>query len=187
MSFDNWDIRKVAREGDWSLFLDRDGVINRRLVDDYVKSPDEFEFLPGVLEAIALFAQKFRHIFIITNQQGIGKGLMTENDLAEIHQKMQEEIEAAGGRIDAIYYCPSLASVNSPRRKPAPGMALQAKKDFPDVDFSKSVMAGDSVSDMEFARNAGMHALFIGSGMQYPDADDYYASLEAFAEALKNA
>jgi histidinol-phosphate phosphatase family protein len=187
MSFKNWDIKKVARADDWALFLDRDGVINRRLVGNYVKSWDEFEFLPGVLEAIALFARKFRHIFIITNQQGIGKGLMTEDDLARIHQKMQKEIEKAGGRIDAIYFCPSLAAAKSPRRKPAPGMALEAKKDFPDVDFSKSVMAGDSVSDMEFARNAGMYALFIGSREQYPDADDYYASLKEFAEALKNA
>lgn len=159
MSLSNWDINT----GNWSLFLDRDGVINRRRVDDYVKNWEEFIFLPGVLEAIALFSQKFQYIFIVTNQQGIGKGLMTEADLEMVHKKMQAEIEKAGGRIDAIYFCPSLASKNDPLRKPNPGMAYKAQKEFPKVDFKKSLMIGDSVSDMEFAINAGMHRIFIGN------------------------
>ena len=184
MNFKNWDIKKEIGAGGWSLFLDRDGVINRRLVDDYVKSWEEFEFLPGVLEAIALFARKFQHIFVVTNQQGIGKGLMGEEDLQEIHRRMLDEIQKAGGRIDRIYHCPSLAADQSPRRKPNPGMALQAGEEFPEVDFSKSIMAGDSVSDMEFGRNAGMHCVFIGSPDDYPEADAYFDSLAAFAGFL---
>ncbi len=76
----------------WTLFLDRDGVINNRLADDYVKSWDEFEFIQGVLEALGIFARLFSKIFIITNQQGIGKNIMTLADLESIHAKMLDEI-----------------------------------------------------------------------------------------------
>jgi len=186
MSSKNWDIKKAVEQGDWTLFLDRDGVINRRLVDDYVKSWEEFEFLPGVLEAIAIFSRIFKRIFIITNQQGIGKGLMTEADLQDIHEKMLKEIQAAGGRIDSIYYCPSLAKENSPRRKPNPGMAWMAEKDFPDIEFSKSVMAGDSKSDMEFGRRAGMHCVFIGEKPNDMDVDASFPNLIEMAREIIN-
>ena len=184
MSLANWDIKQAADSGEWTLFLDRDGVINRRLVDDYVKSWDEFDFLPGVLEAIAIFSQKFKHLFIITNQQGIGKGLMTEADLQEIHQKMLAKIKTAGGNIDAIYFCPSLAKNNSPRRKPNPGMAFQAKEEFTDVNLTQSIMAGDSVSDIEFGKNAGMHTVFIGEKPNNITTDGAYKSLIDLAQAI---
>ncbi len=184
MSSKNWDIKKAVQQGDWTLFLDRDGVINRRLVDDYVKSWEEFEFLPGVLEAIAIFSQKFKHIFIITNQQGIGKGLMTEADLQEIHQKMSAEIKAAGGNIDAIYFCPTLAKENSPKRKPNAGMAFQAKEEFSTVNLAQSIMAGDSASDIEFGKNAGMHTVFIGEKPSSITADASYKNLISLAKAI---
>ena len=181
MNFKNWDIKK---EDGWALFLDRDGVINRRLVDDYVKSWEEFSFLPGVLDAMAIFARKFKYIFIVTNQQGIGKGLMSEEDLQNIHDKMTVAIEAAGGRVNAVYHCPALASERNPCRKPSIGMALQAKADFPEIDFEKSIMAGDSASDMQFGRNAGMQCVFIGSRQADMDADAVFGSLKEFATAL---
>ena len=84
----------------WTLFLDRDGVINRRIIDGYVTSWEEFEFLPGVLDAMELLAGKFRYIMVITNQQGVGKGLMTMEQVDAIHDRMCLEIEAHGGRID---------------------------------------------------------------------------------------
>ena len=101
-------------------------------------------------------AKRYQRIFIVSNQQGVGKGLMTEEDLADIHRRMLADIEAAGGRIDKVYVCTELESAHSPNRKPEPGMALQAQRDFPEVDFHRSVMVGDSVSDEQFARNLRM-------------------------------
>lgn len=146
----------------WTLFLDRDGVINRRIVDDYVKKWEEFEFLEGVLDAIKIFNEKFGRIVVVTNQQGIGKGLMRIEDLELIHKNMVYEITYFKGRIDKAYFSPYLASENHPTRKPNIGMALQAQKDFPEIDFSKSLMIGDSKSDIEFGKNAGMKTIFIG-------------------------
>lgn len=147
----------------WTLFLDRDGVINRKRDNDYVKNPGELELLPGAIDAIVSFARFFGRIIVVTNQQGIGKGLMSEDDLAEIHGNISNEVIANGGRIDAFYHAPQLASENSPYRKPEIGMALKAQEDFPEIDFSKSVMIGDSPGDMKFAENAGMFAVFIGN------------------------
>lgn len=146
----------------WSLFLDRDGVINERIIDGYVRHWDEFQFLPGVKQSLARLSDIFGPIFIVTNQQGIGKGIMTREDLQEIHRRMVSEIEAAGGRISRVYHSPHLAGTNHNFRKPNTGMALQARKDFSNVDLSRSVMVGDSVSDMEFGRNAGMVNVYIG-------------------------
>ena len=168
----------------FTLFLDRDGVINRRLVGDYVKTISEFEFLPGVKEAIAKFSGLFGTIIVVTNQQGISKGFYSHEDLAAIHAYMKSEIEQAGGRIDAIYYAPQLASENSPMRKPGTGMALQAQKDFPQIDFTKSIMVGDSGSDMEFAYNAGMKAVFTGENKPKEGADLLVSSLAEFAKIL---
>ena len=181
------NIKGIIKSGDWTLFLDRDGVINRRLIDDYVKKPEEFEFLPKVLESIAAFSKKFKHIFIVTNQQGIGKGLMTDNDLEIIHNKMLQEIEANGGRIDKVYYCPDLAESNSPNRKPEIGMALQAQKNFSDVDFSKSLMVGDSKGDINFGKNAGMITVFINSDKLDTnfDADFAFETLGEFGKEME--
>mgnify|MGYP006295222511 CR=1 FL=1 len=145
----------------WTLFLDRDGVINKRLTDDYVKKWEEFEFLPGVPEAIRIFTERFGKIFIVTNQQGIGKGIMTERELEEVHSRMLEEIGYEGGRIMKIYHSPYREEEKSVFRKPKAGMARKAKIDFPDVDFQKSIMIGDSITDMQFGRNAGMLTIFI--------------------------
>ncbi|MCB9262745.1 MAG: HAD-IIIA family hydrolase [Flavobacteriales bacterium] len=145
----------------WTLFLDRDGVINKRLIDDYVKSVDEFKFLYGAKKAIAAFSQIFGRIIVVTNQQGIGKGLMSVNDLEQIHQKMKNAIEKSGGRIDKIYHCPQLKTVKNNCRKPNNTMGLMAKKDFPEIDFKKSLMIGDSISDLKFAQNLGMQSIFI--------------------------
>ncbi|MCB0807541.1 MAG: HAD-IIIA family hydrolase [Bacteroidales bacterium] len=145
----------------WTLFLDRDGVINRRFEDDYIKKWEEFEFLPGVLDSIRIFTERFGKIFVVTNQQGIGKGIMTERDLENIHNRMQEEVRYEGGRIMKIYHSPYREEEKSVFRKPKAGMARKAKIDFPDIDFQRSLMIGDSITDMQFGRNAGMITLFI--------------------------
>ena len=127
-----------------------------------------WEWLPGVLDTMPQLAQRFQRIFIVSNQQGVGKGLMSQADLEEIHRRMVADIEAAGGRIDGIYTCTDLADSDSPNRKPAPGMALQAQKDFPEVEFHRSVMIGDNITDMLFARNAHMRAVFVSPDAAYP-------------------
>jgi histidinol-phosphate phosphatase family protein len=149
-------------DNSWTLFLDRDGVINFEKNNDYVKSWDEFKFYEESIIALPLLAQKFSTIVITTNQKGVGKGLMSEDDLTFIHQNMVSAINKMGGRIDHIFYCTDLDN-ESINRKPQPGMALQAKEKFPSIDFSKSIMVGNRTSDMEFGRNAGLHTVFLAT------------------------
>jgi histidinol-phosphate phosphatase family protein len=142
---------------DWTLFVDRDGVINHEKPKDYIHTWDEFEFYDGVLEAFKIFATRFKYIIVVTNQRGVGRGLTKPEDLFLIHRNMIREIEKNGGRIDAVYFCPDLDD-ESPNRKPNPGMGLQAKKDFPGIHFSKSIITGNTLSDMGFGRNLGLAA-----------------------------
>ncbi len=172
----------------WTLFIDRDGVINKRLVDDYVKSTNEFDFLPGVLSALKTFSELFSRVFVVTNQQGIGKGLMNENDLQIVHKHLLKKVKEAGGKIDEIYYCSDLAGSGSKNRKPEIGMALKAKEKYPEIDFNTSIMIGDSISDMEFGKNAGMKTVFITDKHTDYDlslVDTNFESLKQFADQLK--
>lgn len=165
---------------DWTLMLDRDGVINRRIIDGYVTQWSEFEFLPGVLEAFSTFAQRFRYIIIVTNQQGVGKGLMSMEQLDAIHDMMCAEIETHGGRVDSILACPQLASDPDNYRKPNPEMAFMAQEFFPDLDLEKCIMVGDGQSDIDFGHNAGTHTVFIGE--DNATADDHFNSLFDFSQ-----
>lgn len=169
---------------DWTLFLDRDGVINKRLPGDYVKTVFEFEFLEGVTEAIKNLSGVFGKIVVVTNQQGIAKRVYSEQDLHVIHSFMLQDIEKAGGRIDKVYFAPNLASENNPMRKPGTGMALAAKKDFPEIDFSKSIMVGDSESDIQFGKASGMKTVFISAEDKSSSADFCFSSLLEFTKAL---
>lgn len=140
-------------DSSWTLFIDRDGVVNEEKKDDYIHKWEEFTFYQGVKEAFEIFSKKFGLIVIITNQRGVAKGLTKIEDLNHIHEGMKEEIVAAGGRIDSIYVCTEMESNN---RKPNPGMGLQAIKDFPAISLAKSVMIGNNLSDMKFGRNLGV-------------------------------
>lgn len=171
------------------MFLDRDGVINVRLIDDYVKNREAFVFLPNVRESCAVFSDFFDRIFVVTNQQGVGKGLMSMEQVNDIHQFMVEEIEKVGGRIDQVYVAPYLQSDNNIMRKPSPGMALKAKKEFSEVQFKQSVMVGDSISDMQFGKRLGMVTIFLGNDVnQCRDNNeliDYsFSDLWSFAQTL---
>ncbi len=158
MSLNRWNI-----DLSWSLFLDRDGVINHRLPGDYVKSLEEFSFIQGVPEAIAIFSKMFSKVIVVTNQQGVAKGLMSAETLHRIHQFMVSEIEKTGGRIDLTLFAPHLESENNIMRKPNIGMALKAKRSFPDLRFRKSIMVGDSVGDMLFGKRVGMKTVLISN------------------------
>lgn len=172
----------------WTLFLDRDGVINKKIPGEYVRSWEQFEWIEGVKEAIAELTNVFGYIFIVTNQQGIGKKLMTELELQNIHNNMMKEISKAGGKIDKIYHCPAIEQTQDPCRKPGIGMALMAKKDFPVISFTKSIMAGDSVSDMEFGTAASMKRVLIQqkNSLDIPRYlyDFKFESLKDFADDL---
>ncbi len=170
----------------WTLFLDRDGVINKKLENDYVKHWIEFEFLDGVLDALKILPQHFGKIVVVTNQQGVGKGLYRTEDLELIHKNMLYEIAFYQGRIDKVYFSPYLSSANHPTRKPGIGMALEAKHDFPDIHFEKSMMVGDSLSDMEFGRNAKMKTAFISDqSFKHQHIDFNFTSLIEFALSLQ--
>lgn len=146
---------------EWTLFLDRDGVINQRIPGTYIKDWKDFHFTSGMLETISQICSFFTRVFIVTNQQGIGKGLMTEDELAVIHRQMKDTIVAHHGRIDGIYSCPDLASRAGNCRKPNPALALQAQADFPAVSFTRAVMVGDSISDIQFGQQLGMRTVLI--------------------------
>jgi len=132
-----------------TLFLDRDGVINVKLEARYVRNSNEFEFMQGALVAISKLSKLFKRILIVTNQQGIGKGIMTEADLNLLHSFMTSEIGKLNGKIDKIYFCPHLDIENCNCRKPNTGMINQAIADFPEIDCQNSYLIGDSDSDIE--------------------------------------
>lgn len=172
----------------WTLFLDRDGVINHDKDNDYIRNREEFRFYNTTLEAMAILAPVFSRIMVTTNQKGVGKGLMSVADLDGIHQYMQAAILEQGGRIDKIYYCSDLAD-DSFNRKPNPGMAFQAKQEFPAIDLAKSLIVGNRISDMGFGRNAGMHTIFVATThpeTPFPDPliDLRFSDLLAFAKAI---
>jgi D-glycero-D-manno-heptose 1,7-bisphosphate phosphatase len=175
------DLTKINKT--WTLFLDRDGVINHEKYLDYIHTWEEFRFYDGAKVAIQIFSKKFNRVIVVTNQRGVGKGVTKLADLQNIHSNMTADIEAVGGKLDAVYFCPEL---ESPNRKPNPGMGLQAVKDFPDIDLSKAIMVGNTLSDMEFGRNLGIKTVFLTTtnpGLNTSDEriDAVYPSLIAFA------
>lgn len=143
-----------------ALLLDRDGVINVLRPGDYVKTVGEFVFCDGALEALRLLSPLFRRIVVVTNQRGVGRGLMTEDALRQIHEWMCSRIREAGGRIDAIYVC-TAADDTDPRRKPNTGMIGEILADYPDIDLRRSLLAGDSPGDLLFAERAGIPSVRI--------------------------
>lgn len=177
----HWNI-----DSTWSLFLDRDGVINTRKMGGYIQTVDEFEFLPGARSAIAELSHLFKYVFVVTNQQGIGKGLMTEGNLSDIHRYMTEQVEIIGGKITHCYHAPDLHHAANLLRKPNTGMGLLAKKHYPDIDFSKSVMVGDSDTDIEFGIKLGMKTIRISTDKQHAvSADITVQSLEELKNRIK--
>jgi D-glycero-D-manno-heptose 1,7-bisphosphate phosphatase len=146
-----------------AAFLDRDGVINQNAPNGgYTTCWEDFHFLPGVAEAIALLNRANYLVIVVTNQRGVAKGLLTIATLEEIHNKMTAQLAAAGARIDAIYYCPHGSDQPCACRKPAPGMLLDAAKAH-HIDLPNSWMIGDSVSDIEAGRQAGCKTILISS------------------------
>ncbi len=173
-------------DGAWTFFCDRDGVLNYRSAGDYIRRASDLRWIPGALDGFCRLGARTARTFIVTNQQGVGKGVMTPDELDEVDTRTRAELGAAGARLDEIYYCTALASTNAPCRKPAPGMALQARRDFPGVDFARSFIVGDSLSDMGFGRAIGAYCIFVGEGSEADDprVDAYLPSLYEAANWL---
>ena len=174
----------------WTLFLDRDGVVNEEIVGSYVTSWNEFRFCEGALVALQTLSEIFGNIVVVTNQRGVGRGIMTMESLKEINHHMIDSIKMEGGRIDRIYTCTAVGE-NDHNRKPNPGMALQAREDFPAIDFKKSVIVGNSLSDMEFGKRLGMYSVFLTtkSTFELPHdlINEQFSSLVSWTESLKPA
>jgi D-glycero-D-manno-heptose 1,7-bisphosphate phosphatase len=153
--------------------LDRDGVINEKAPEgDYVKSPEELKLIDGVAEAIKEFNKRGYLVIVITNQKGIGKGIMSKNDFEKVMAKLNEELKKYGAHIDAYYYCPDVDDT-SPCRKPNIGMFLKAKEDFPDIDFRNSFVVGDSWRDVEAGKRLGAITILINSNTSAQIESDY--------------
>jgi D-glycero-D-manno-heptose 1,7-bisphosphate phosphatase len=145
-----------------TVFLDRDGTLNVKAPEgEYVTSAEGLTWLPGACEAVRLFTDAGVRVIVVTNQRGIALGRMTEDDLSAIHQRMLDELDAAGGRVSRIYHCPHEAGTCD-CRKPEVGMFLQAQRDFPEIRFDRSAVIGDSASDMAAARRIGATAVYLG-------------------------
>jgi histidinol-phosphate phosphatase family protein len=145
--------RFLARQP--AVILDRDGVLNERPGrGEYVRRPEEFRWLPGALAALRRFAAAGYRVVVVSNQAGIGRGVMSAADLAAVHAKMSAEAAAAGGRIDAVYHCPHGWDAGCACRKPRPGLFFQAQRDL-DLDLTRTVCVGDDTRDGEAARAAG--------------------------------
>lgn len=141
-----------------TLFLDRDGVLNKRIIDGYVTNWNEFEFVDGVFDALKSVSSLFQRIIVLTNQRGVSRALMTEQTVNDIHNLMSEQVALHEGRIDKVYAC---TCEDCTCRKPDTGMALAAQRDCPTIDFAQSIMIGDSLSDLLMAKKLGIKAIYI--------------------------
>lgn len=175
----------------WTLFLDRDGVINIESVGSYITSWSEFTFHDGVLDALGSLSHMFGNIVVVSNQRGVGRGIMSVEALREINVNMRGTVADHGGRIDKVYNCTAVTD-DDHNRKPNTGMGMQAQEDFPGIDFKRSVMIGNSISDMEFGKRLSMHTIFLTTkhepfSLPHDLIDEQFDSLQAWAHSLAPA
>ena len=151
-----------------TVFVDRDGVINRKLRGGaYVNEVSQFELLPGAASALAALSNAGSRVIVVTNQQGVAKGLTQPQALDQIHQQLYAAVTAAGGEIAAIMVCPHLEG-SCDCRKPRIGLFVEAQRRFPQIEFSDSVVIGDSACDIEAAERMGADAIFVTSEQSEP-------------------
>jgi D-glycero-D-manno-heptose 1,7-bisphosphate phosphatase len=159
--------RKDRMEGRF-VFLDRDGVINKDPAGwtphSYVTRPEDLIILPGVLKAMKLFAEGGYKTFIISNQQGVGKGYFTHKDLEAVNARMASDIKKAGGDVTAAYYCTHLTEEGCECKKPRPGMFFKAQKEFGIKNLAGRFYVGDTERDMQAGKAAGLKTILVLSG-----------------------
>jgi histidinol-phosphate phosphatase family protein len=147
----------------WTLFLDRDGVINERIFDAYVLDWNNFQFTKGLLASCHKIGAAFDHIIVVTNQQCVAKKLINIEELNKIHEKMCNELAIAGLHVDLVLAATEFKNGTPARRKPQPQMALEAQEQIPAIDFSRSIMVGDTNTDIQFGKRLGMYTILIES------------------------
>lgn len=174
-SVGNWDRMELTKEffnGQKYIFLDRDGTMNTRPPKaDYVKKPEEFLWLPGAKQAIRKLNDNGYRIILISNQPGIARGALTEEDLNNIHKKMNDDLKKIGAEIFAIYYCPHNWDEGCECRKPKPGMFFMAQKDY-SIDLTKCWMIGDDERDMHAGGDAGCKCIYVSEQHPLSEAVD---------------
>ncbi|MBS0189834.1 MAG: HAD-IIIA family hydrolase [Phycisphaerales bacterium] len=148
-----------------TVFLDRDGTINVRLVGEWITRPDQFVLLPGAGPALARLRDAGMRLIVATNQRGIELGRFTEAELDRVHDHMRSLLRPFGVELDAVYYS---VPAKGPRTKPEPGMLCDAKRDFPSIDFSRSVMIGDAVRDIQAGLAVGCGTVLIADEKHGP-------------------
>ena len=147
------------------LLLDRDGVINRRILDGYVTAWEEFEFLPRALDALRLLAANGYTAIVVSNQACVSKGLMSLEALAGLTRRFVEEVARKGGLIEGVYYCPHQDQDGCDCRKPKPGLLLQARREHR-FAFADTFLVGDSERDLMAAHQVGCPAILVAAGKQ---------------------
>lgn len=174
-------------DNSWTLFLDRDGVINERNFDGYITSPNQFKFKKGVFEALEIIDKVFGRNILITNQQGVAKKIMTGRNLKEVHRYMSQELKLnLDFEFDAVFAATNFKGAPNDRRKPNSAMAFEAKEMFSTIDFEKSVMIGDTDSDIKFGTNLGMKTVLVKSDEVVTEKSDVVVdSLKEFALMIK--
>jgi D-glycero-D-manno-heptose 1,7-bisphosphate phosphatase len=175
----------AGSDGRWTVFLDRDGTINRKAPDhDYVRSPAQLVLLDGAAAAISRLRSRGARVVVVTNQRGVARGLMTLDDLSAVHRELADRLADAGTRVDAIYACPHETG-SCDCRKPEPGLFLRAADDDPAIDLASSAMVGDSISDIEAGARLGMTTVLLGEAP--PLADGAAARPDHLAPTLAEA
>jgi histidinol-phosphate phosphatase family protein len=157
-----------------AIFLDRDGVINKQIFGGYVTEWSQFEFVDGIKRTLAELTALRVPIIVISNQAGIGKGLLSVETLAEITRRFVSELQAEGARVDAVYYCPHVPEARCSCRKPRPNLLWQASRDWR-INLPQSVLVGDSESDLQAARVAHCRAILLAERNGHSLSDDLAA------------
>ncbi len=167
-----------------TIFLDRDGVINENRAD-YVKSWQEFQFLPGAIEAIVQLTRMGHRLIVCTNQAGVARGIIPVEVIEDIHARMLMQIRAAGGYIERVYYCPHGRDGKCVCRKPRPGMLLRARDEL-GLDMNDAVFIGDSVTDVQAARAAGIQPILVLTGLGIEQLQQYAHTIEGTLPIMEN-
>lgn len=156
--------RMLKGEEKQVVFLDRDGVINQKAPDhQYITHWQDFKFLPGVFDTLRYLSEMGYRLVVLTNQQGVGKGIFPESALQEIHAKMLQVLHNNGISVDKIYYCPHKAEANCGCRKPQPGLFYRAQTELDyTFKFDDSFFIGDSPTDIEAGARVGCRTIFVG-------------------------
>ncbi len=178
----------LAECKNYTLFLDRDGVLNEPIVDDYARTPSDLILVQGFESSLEFLLSHFKRVILVTNQQGVGRGLMSDIDLEDVHLKMYKLLKNKGiSWFEAAFFAPYLRTESHSWRKPSNGMLLKAKEYFEDIDWNKSIMVGDSPGDMKLADTLSITKVRISNPQfEFDNQDFRFGSIAEFVAALSN-